>query len=259
MDLLSQHESFLRAIYDAPDDDTPRLVYADFLEEHGDPDRAAYIRIECEAARAEDIRVRELGANVRELVESHRGQFGTPWPWDDEQTTRGFPRADRLLEVCGSALFDPDKLSEAAVRASPWWYGATALKLLPPAIRSEHVAALFALPFTQQVRHWDLGGHVEEVAAGPETEDGGTFGLIDMVERPVITAAGVEALAESRTARRIETLVLTHNNLDNNALRALARSPYLSRLRKLDVSAGNRLSGKTWAHVIEKFGEDVVG
>ena len=30
------HDAFLRAILDAPDDDTPRLVYADWLEERGE-------------------------------------------------------------------------------------------------------------------------------------------------------------------------------------------------------------------------------
>src|SRR5690348_3164124 len=32
---MSQDEAWLRAIADAPDDDAPRLAYADWLEEHG--------------------------------------------------------------------------------------------------------------------------------------------------------------------------------------------------------------------------------
>jgi uncharacterized protein (TIGR02996 family) len=35
---------FLRAIIAAPDDDAPRLVYADFLDERGEHERAAFIR-----------------------------------------------------------------------------------------------------------------------------------------------------------------------------------------------------------------------
>jgi uncharacterized protein (TIGR02996 family) len=41
--------AFLRAICDAPDDDTPRLVFADWLEETGKPvnvDRAEFIRLQ---------------------------------------------------------------------------------------------------------------------------------------------------------------------------------------------------------------------
>jgi uncharacterized protein (TIGR02996 family) len=41
---------FLRAIIDRPDDDLPRLVYADWLDEHGEPERAEYIRVQCELA-----------------------------------------------------------------------------------------------------------------------------------------------------------------------------------------------------------------
>jgi uncharacterized protein (TIGR02996 family) len=44
------HESFLRTIIDEPDNDGPRMVYSDWLEEQGDP-RGEFIRIQCEIAR----------------------------------------------------------------------------------------------------------------------------------------------------------------------------------------------------------------
>ncbi|HJZ60212.1 MAG TPA: TIGR02996 domain-containing protein [Gemmataceae bacterium] len=40
------YEPFLAAICATPDDDTARLVYADWLDEHGDPDRAEFIRLQ---------------------------------------------------------------------------------------------------------------------------------------------------------------------------------------------------------------------
>jgi len=46
--------AFLRMIAATPDDDAPRLVYADVLDERGDPAsvaRAEFIRIQCERAR----------------------------------------------------------------------------------------------------------------------------------------------------------------------------------------------------------------
>jgi uncharacterized protein (TIGR02996 family) len=42
---LSDEEAFLRAIADAPDDNAPRLVYADWLDEHNQPQRAEYARL----------------------------------------------------------------------------------------------------------------------------------------------------------------------------------------------------------------------
>ena len=38
--MSSAHDAFLQAIREAPEDDTPRLVYSDWLDEHGDPARA---------------------------------------------------------------------------------------------------------------------------------------------------------------------------------------------------------------------------
>jgi uncharacterized protein (TIGR02996 family) len=43
-------EAFVRAVVGAPGQDTPRLVYADWLDDHGDAARAAYLRAEVEWA-----------------------------------------------------------------------------------------------------------------------------------------------------------------------------------------------------------------
>jgi uncharacterized protein (TIGR02996 family) len=45
---MSQRDSLLRAIVDSPDEDTPRLVFADWLEERGETELARYIRLSCE-------------------------------------------------------------------------------------------------------------------------------------------------------------------------------------------------------------------
>jgi uncharacterized protein (TIGR02996 family) len=51
---MSEDEAFIRAIVDSPGDETPRLVYADWLEERGDP-RGRYLRAEQEAYTTGDI------------------------------------------------------------------------------------------------------------------------------------------------------------------------------------------------------------
>ena len=48
--LVPGYEPFLATILDAPYEDAPRLVYADWLEEQGDP-RAEFIRAQCERLR----------------------------------------------------------------------------------------------------------------------------------------------------------------------------------------------------------------
>ena len=47
---MTDDEAFVRAVVAAPADDAPRLVYADWLDERGDP-RGAYLREELRWAR----------------------------------------------------------------------------------------------------------------------------------------------------------------------------------------------------------------
>ena len=44
---MTDRDALIAAITAHPDDDTPRLVYADWLQENGEPDRAEFIRLQC--------------------------------------------------------------------------------------------------------------------------------------------------------------------------------------------------------------------
>jgi uncharacterized protein (TIGR02996 family) len=48
---MTDHDALIRAICEYPDDDTPRLIFADYLEENGDAERAAFVRAQVELAR----------------------------------------------------------------------------------------------------------------------------------------------------------------------------------------------------------------
>ena len=43
---MTHEEAFLRDILEHPDDDGRRLIFADWLEDNGDPDRAEFIRVQ---------------------------------------------------------------------------------------------------------------------------------------------------------------------------------------------------------------------
>lgn len=231
MDLLSQHEAFLRAIFDAPDDDTPRLVYADFLQEHGDEDRAAFIRWQC--GRGE------------------KPERMTPVP---DLYDRGFKTPPALVELTVDQLLDPGNLRGDLVRSSPEFFGACAVGLVGGRVTSaEPLDALFGLAAFARVTELDLEG--EEVR--DDNDDGSAFTIFHL--EPVITTAGVAALAQHRGLRRIAALDLRNNDLDNDAARALVKSPYLDGLKRLQLLEGNRLRGRVWQQVIERFGDDVVG
>ena len=47
---MTEDEAFIRTLVDSPGDDTPRLAYADWLDEQGDP-RGHYLRAETRIMR----------------------------------------------------------------------------------------------------------------------------------------------------------------------------------------------------------------
>lgn len=60
---MTEDQSLIAAILNDPDDDLPRLVYADWLDEHSEPERAELIRVQCELARLGPERI-TIGAGV---------------------------------------------------------------------------------------------------------------------------------------------------------------------------------------------------
>jgi uncharacterized protein (TIGR02996 family) len=70
---VNQEEAFIEDIAEHPDDDAPRLVFADWLEDHGDSSRAEFIRVQCRLARLdEDAPEREeLERREKELLKEN--------------------------------------------------------------------------------------------------------------------------------------------------------------------------------------------
>lgn len=76
---MPSHDAFLKEITANPEDLTPRLVYADWLDEQGDP-RGEFIRVQCELARLDetDERYPDLLFRERELLAEHRLEWLKP-------------------------------------------------------------------------------------------------------------------------------------------------------------------------------------
>jgi uncharacterized protein (TIGR02996 family) len=95
---VTDRDALLRAICETPGDDAPRLVYADWLDEHGDPRQAEFIRLHIaltpmkvfELAGPQESRLLELWRDLRKwryvlgdwrnffLADVNRG-FNTKW------------------------------------------------------------------------------------------------------------------------------------------------------------------------------------
>lgn len=74
--------ALLRTIREYPDADLPRLVYADWLEERGDADRAEFIRLQIErhARAAGDPAARSIGPREYQLLLEHELEWKAELP-----------------------------------------------------------------------------------------------------------------------------------------------------------------------------------
>src|SRR5262249_49882413 len=122
---VGNEQTFLHAIRAEPGDDIKRLVYADWLEERGDP-RGEFIRVQCRLAHLApgDLARQELFERERELLETYPGdwleplhkyvrEFGAGW-----QFRRGLVSAGAIDPVVfTSELFElAPALEEVAFR-----------------------------------------------------------------------------------------------------------------------------------------------
>ncbi len=85
--------ALLKSVLASPDDDLPRLVYADWLDEHGDPARAEFIRTQIELAKLpdHDPRSRHLEDREHELLNEHEpGWFSERNGLQEWEWRRGF-------------------------------------------------------------------------------------------------------------------------------------------------------------------------
>ena len=76
----SDSKGFLAQIVTCPDDDMVRLVYADWLEENGESDRAEFIRVQIERALLPTWDARQLPLRVRENALLKQNE----WAWKNE-------------------------------------------------------------------------------------------------------------------------------------------------------------------------------
>lgn len=91
--MTDDREALVAAIAANPDEDTPRLMLADWLQENGEEDRAEFIRYQCEAARLEesDPRRKELHDHAYDL-------FALRWPYWIEPICRSLGAEETPLE-----------------------------------------------------------------------------------------------------------------------------------------------------------------
>jgi uncharacterized protein (TIGR02996 family) len=274
---LAEHEVFLRAIFDAPTDDTPRLVYADFLDEAAEflppphqtaaVARAELIRVQCELARlghpaparGSVLRCRLLARREEEVK---RWLAAVTGAWWDRLAAyqRGFPPPEKAAQVSVSELYDEAEFRSVTVTDRPEWFGVTAVRLTGgPVTAAGPFEVLFASPAFARVTELDLRGQGKWVRSQSVNFNPYQVSVsAEFVLQPGVSEDGLAALARCRGAQRLTSLSLTGNDLGNAAASALARSPHLINLKKLEVRAENRTGPRAVRQLTDRFGADVV-
>src|SRR5262249_10942602 len=122
---MTDAAALLAAIWDHPHDDTLRLVYADWLEEHGDPAQVArseFIRLQCELARlaVDDPRYAPLKAREKELWRKWNAAWRSALKGDAKRWPfhRGFAQPNDSVGISAEQLFHmtPARLAAAPSR-----------------------------------------------------------------------------------------------------------------------------------------------
>jgi uncharacterized protein (TIGR02996 family) len=228
--VVPQERAFLQAIRETGDDDLPRLVYADWLEENSSSAaqraRAEFIRVQCRLAHLEprDPTYPELHCRQLALLAEHERDWLGEW-------------ADRLVRW----EFDRGLLSGITVEPGPFalagplfaehpvdrvaFVNGWGESLGPPAIRD-----VLSRKHISQVRA------IETAGCRPGEAMAAMFG------GEIATSVWLQELAQARQVVRLDELSLFggtragRDSIDPQALGAFCSAEHLKTLARLDLS-----------------------
>jgi len=269
----SDAEPFLQRIRAFPDDDSPRLIFADWLDEHGgrESDRAAFIRIQVALASlpADDPRRPGLLVAERDLLDAYRAEWEAPVRGlgTGPVFRRGFVeevkvaakqflrRADELFAagpIRHIHLLDVGQ-SLDAVMESPFLGRLTALTVFAQYGGDALARAVARCPHLAGLRHLNLGrNRLEDDAA---SHLAGSTLLTNLVELDLaendLSESGGRSLAASLAFGELRRLELRHNPLGPGGAEALAGSERLPALEYLGL--GNTGIGVPRLHALHRM------
>ncbi len=193
-------EAFLQRIRAYPDDDTPRLIFADWLDEEGDP-RGRFIRVQLALADLDEDAPARRALLVEEqaLLGAHREAWEAP-----------------LRKLAGGFVFRRGFVDELNVEAKKF-------------VRQAH--EIFTASPVQHVHLLDVGDSLTEVLQSPYLSRLSAV----TIHGQHIGESLARAVARSEHVAALKRLTLTRNRLGDDAVSELAHSPNLANLEVLDL------------------------
>ncbi len=230
---FTDEQPFLDAVFDRYADDRPRLVYADFLDDSGEPERAELVRVQLALARLgeDDPRRPALSDRQAELLAKNRAEWTAHLAGlaDSVDYRRGVPDS---ASVDAATFLDRghDLFARLRVRR---------LRLLNC---GPVMPKLAGSPLLAQVRELDLcnaelgNAGLALLARSPHLKH---LDSLDLGFN-ALDDAGVETLARSYLLPNLTQLALNDNDrITGDGLEALAESPHFAGLTVLDVSGND--------------------
>jgi len=221
---VTDENAFLQAVIADPDDDAPRLIYADWLDENGQSERAEFIRVQIALARmpSDDLRRQDLLTREVSLFQA----FGMAWVADlpamvrEPRFNRGFVdtlicRAPAFLDH-GGLLF----------QATP----AQHLRLVD--LQRIHISDLVRIPLLSRLSSLDL-----------------TWNSVGNVV--------TQAIARCPYLFGLSVLNLANNRIRRAGAYSLVKSPYLQSLEHLRLSNNPNLTEADQQLLRRHFGSRV--
>jgi uncharacterized protein (TIGR02996 family) len=278
----ADEDGLVRMLVSDPDDEPTKLIYADWLEDHGAADLSELLRLSCEARtltnddRSKALRDRLSAAIIADFPRYARQVtfvHGLPVVWVQlrgvltkafDSAAEGWLKRHHVhgLHVSGSS-YDWNRLAGVSAFAH-----LRSLSFTRMQFGDAGAAGLAGSPHLEGLVHLDLEGN-DVTEAGLRTlfapgklprlcslnlsyNRAGVDGLRAVAEGAALarlemrytqpTSAGVAVLAGCARMSELVALDLTGCWLDDAALEALARSPHLVRLRELTL-VRNRFTG----------------
>jgi uncharacterized protein (TIGR02996 family) len=243
--------ALFQAILDAPDDDAPRLVYADWLDEHGDPERAEFIRLEVKRFRKGRPRVSGQDPDSQRhaaLQRAYRDRWlrempkfpGVRW-W---AFWRGFPTVQvdewPTLKKYGAKIWAASPCEELCLnRLTPQGARCLGKSAWLPKVRVLGINWIGSAwrPGFRELLRWPALGHLYRL-------DLKSTGLGD---------EGARLLAECPHFTNLEELWLECNDISDEGAGAFARTPHFPKVRLLALSR-NPIEGAAEKELKKRWG-----
>jgi uncharacterized protein (TIGR02996 family) len=259
---MTDEQALFQTILEHPDDDAPRLVFADWLEEHGQAERAEFIRLQIEVTNLEhgDLQRTKFAVRAAHLLRTHRDDWRPPFKLG-YQFSRGFVEwislypheyrqyAEELFQFAPITRLKLKQLStvEDARTISQSHFlsrlrtldlsnsGVGGAFVLTAILTSPHLTGLRDL----NLRDNQLGPHeVLPLITAPLPN----LTALDLSANP-LGDTGVPGIVGSLVPTKLKSLKLGSDNLfpyinciHATGAQAIARSPYMQLLEELELS-----------------------